>query len=113
MLVAVTFRAKAGKEKDFEELLNDPEAGLAAAKAQGAIRNSLFLKQGVMIRILEFPDGSKPVSMYSIAERDPKFKAFLRAMGSIVEDGFDVDRPETIEAFNRRNMFPLAYDVKA
>ena len=112
MLVAFSFRAKPGKEKEFEQLLNSPESGLKAAKGMGATRNILFMGGGRRIRVLEFPDDAKPVSMLEIAERDPRFKEFLRKMGAIVEDGFDIDRPETLDAFNRRNAFTLAYDVR-
>ena len=43
MLVAFTFRAKPGKETEFERLLNNPEGGRAVAKALGGTRNALFL----------------------------------------------------------------------
>lgn len=113
MLVAFTFRAKPGKEKEFEALLNNPESGRAFAKMMGATRNTLFLKEGRMIRVVEFPEGAKPVPMAEIMERDPKVKEFFRKMGAIVEGGFDPDRPETLEAFNKRITYPIAYDIRA
>ncbi len=112
MLVAFSFRAKPGKEAEFERLLNNPEAARAVAKAQGATRNAMFLKDGRMIRVLEFSEGATPVPLGEIARRDPKVADFLRKLGAVVEDGFDVDRPETLEAFNRRISFPLAFDVR-
>ncbi|MBI2126392.1 MAG: hypothetical protein HYU02_03645 [Thaumarchaeota archaeon] len=112
MLTAISFRAKPGGEREFEQMLNNPEAGRNIAKAMGAIRNTLFLKEGRMFRIMEFPEGVKPMSLIGLAQRDPKVKEFLRKMGSIIEDGFDVDNPESVEAFNRRNSLNLAYDVK-
>ena len=112
MLVAFSFRAKPGKEKEFEQLLNSPESGRMAAKMMGATRNALFLGGGRMIRILEFSEDAKPVPMLELADRDPNFKAFLRKMGTLVEDGFDIDRPETLESFNKRNSFILAYDIR-
>jgi hypothetical protein len=112
MLVCFTFRAKPGKEREFEALLNSAESGRAAAKAMGATRNTLFLGGGRMVRILEFPDGTKPVPMAELAAQDPTFKEFLRKMGALVEDGFDIDRPETLEAFNKRAFVPFAYDVR-
>ena len=46
MLVAFTFRAKKGKELEFERLLRDPESGRRVAQGLGATRNVLFLKDG-------------------------------------------------------------------
>ena len=112
MLVVFSFIAKPGKEREFEALLNNPEAARHVAEAMGATRNALFVKDGRMIRVLEFPEGRKPVPLGEIAERDPSVKAFLRALGPLVEDGFDVDRPETLEAFNKRVLVPQAFDVR-
>lgn len=112
MLLAFTFRAKPGKEKDFERLLNNPDSGRMVAKMMGATRNALFLRDGRMIRIFDVPEGVEPRSMGEIAEREPRVKEFLRALGPLVEDGFDVDRPGSLEAFGRRISLPLAYDVR-
>ena len=112
MLIAFSFRAKAGKEREFEQLLNNPESGRAVAKAMGATRNTLFLKDGYMIRLVEFPVGANPVPLTEIAGRDLNVKTFLRKLGSVIQDGFDVDTPGSMEAFNRRITFPLAYDVR-
>ena len=112
MLVVFSFRAKPGKEREFEELLNDPDAARAVARAMGAVRNALFMKDGRMIRVFEFPEGATPVPLHEIAERDPSLKDFLRKLGPLIEDGFDADRPETLVAFNKRVMFPQAFDVK-
>ena len=65
-----------------------------------------------MIRILELPEDVKPVSMTEIAENNPKIKEFLRKFGPIIENGFDVDEPESLENFNKRITFKLAYDIK-
>lgn len=112
MFVAFTFRAKRGKEAEFERLLNNPDSARAVAKGLGATRNVLFLKDGRMIRILEFPEGAKPVSLADLAERDPNLKAFLRNLGPLIEEGFDVDVPGSLEAFNRRITFTPAFDVR-
>lgn len=112
MLLAFSFRSKPGKEREFEQLLNNPEAARAVAQAMGATRNTLFLKEGRMIRVLEFPEGVKPVPMSTLAERDPNVKAFLRKLGPLVQDGFEVDRPESLEGFNQHSVFSLAFDVR-
>lgn len=112
MLVAFTFQAKPGKEAEFERLLNNPAGGQAVAKGMGATRNVLFLKDGRMIRILEFPEGARPGSLGDLAEKDPNLKAFLRAAGPLIQDGFDFEVPGSLEAFNRRITFTPAYDVR-
>lgn len=112
MLIAFTFRAKPGREHEFEEALNNPESGRDFARMLGATRNTLFLKDGRMIRIMEIPDEATPPSMGELAVKDPNVYAFLKKLGSIIEDGFDIDRPETLDAFNRRATFRLAYDVR-
>ena len=112
MLVAFTFRAKRGSEVEFERVLNNPEGGRAVAIALGAIRNTLFLKDGRMIRIMEFPEGVRPKSLADVAERDPALKAFLRRLGPLIEDGFDPDVPGSLDAFNRRIGLTPAYDVR-
>ncbi len=93
-------------------MLNNAEAGRAVAKAMGATRNTLFLSVGRMIRVLEFPEGVQPISMPELAKADPNVAAFLRKLGPLIEGGFDMEKPETLEEFNRRNMFTLAYDVR-
>jgi len=112
MLVVFSFKAKHGREREFEELLNNPDAARAVARAMGAVRNALFMKDGRMIRVFEFPEGATPVPLHEIAERDPSLKDFLRKLGPLIEDGFDVDRPETLVAFNKRAFVPQAFDVK-
>ncbi len=112
MLVAFSFKAKLGKEKEFERMLNNPEAARAVAKAMGATRNVLFLKGGRMIRVLEFPEGAPPVPLGEVAKRDPRVADFLRKLGPLIEDGFDLDTPGGMEAFNQRIAFPLAFDVR-
>ena len=111
MLVAFSFRAKPGKEKEFEQLLNNSEAGRAAAKAMGALRNTLFISNGRMIRVLEFPEGARPVPMSELAKQDANFMSFLRKLGPLIQDGFDPEHLETMEEFNSRNTFALAYDL--
>ena len=112
MLLAFSFRAKPGKEKEFEQLLNNPEVGRAAATAQGAKRNTLFLSNGRMIRILEFPEGTKPVPMSELFKKDSNVKDFLLKLSPLIQDGPDPDHPETFEEFNKQIMFDLAYDVQ-
>jgi hypothetical protein len=112
MLACFTFRAKAGKEKEFETLLDNAEAGRGVARAMGATRNTLFLRAGRMVRVLEFPDGATPRPLAEIAREDPAIHAFLAALGPLIEDGFDVDAPRSLDAFNRRAVLPLAYDVR-
>ncbi len=113
MLVAFTFRAKPGKEKEFEGLLNNPDAARAVAKAMGATRNTLFLAGGRMVRVIEFPEGVRPRSLSEIAKTDPNVMAFLAKLGPLVEDGFDIGDPGSLEAFNRRITLPVAFDVRA
>ena len=112
MLVCFTFRAKPGKEKEFEELLNAPDGARHVARLMGATRNTLFLGRGRMVRVLEFPEGVKPVPLTEIAAKDAAVQEFLRKLGPLLEDGFDVDRPETLDAFNRRILVPMAFDVR-
>src|SRR3989304_1627614 len=84
----------------LERLMNKPPSARAFAAAMGASRNTLFLKGGQMVRIVEFPEGARPVPMTQVMEQDPKVKEFLKKLGSIVEDGFDPDVPGSLEAFN-------------
>ncbi len=112
MLVCFTFEAKPGREAEFERLVNNPEAGKKVARLMGATRNSLFLKGGRLVRVFEFPEGKKPVSLGELARHDKGIEEFLRAIGSLTKDGFDFDTPGSLEAFNARVMVPLAYDVR-
>lgn len=112
MLVCFTFEAKPGKEAEFERLLNNPESARKIARLMGASRNSLFLKGGRMVRIFEFPEGQTPVSLGELAKKDPAIDAFLRALGPTLRDGYDMDDPGSLEAFNKRVALPLAYDVR-
>lgn len=112
MLVAFSFKAKVGMEEEFERLLNNPESGARIAKAIGAVRNMLFLGNGRMVRIFEFPDGIKPVTMTDLASQDLNAKEFLRTLSAVIEDGFDVDKLETLDDFSKRSSLRLAYDVR-
>lgn len=112
MLVCFTFEAKPGHEAEFDRLLNNAEAGRKVARLMGATRNALFLKGGRMVRVLEFPEDAKPVSLGELAKRDKDIEAFLRALGPLIKDGFDYDKPGSLEAFNQRVMTPLAYDLR-
>ncbi len=112
MLIAFSFHAKPGREKEFEQALNNPESGHMFAKLMGARRNTLFLKGGRMIRVVEFAEGVTPVPLGEIAKNDPKIREFLKKLGGLIEDGFDPDVPGSMEAFNARITFPLAYDVR-
>lgn len=112
MLVCFTFEAKPGKEAEFERLLNNPEAAKKVAHLMGASRNSLFMKNGRMVRVFEFPEGKKPVSLGELAKSDKGIESFLRALGPLVKDGFDLDVPGSIDAFNARVAMPVTYDVR-
>lgn len=112
MLVGFSFKAKAGKTKALEALLDDPERGQAMAEALGATRNLLFWQGDRMIRVLEFPEGTTPPPMGEIADRDPQVRAFLARVGELAEPGFDVDDPETLEAFSQAVALRLVYDVE-
>lgn len=112
MLVCFTFRAKPGKEKEFAQALRNPEMGRRVARLIGATRNTLFLGEDRMVRVLEFPEGAAPRPMGEIAREDPAVGEFLRTLGPLVEPGFDVDDPESLASFNRRAMVPLAFDVR-
>lgn len=112
MLIAFSFQAKRGREKEFEAFLSSPQAARAVGRAMGMARNTLFLGNGRMIRVVEIPDGATPPSILDVAKRDPIVMEFLRKIGPLVEDGFDIDRPETLEAFNKKTTFPLAYDLR-
>jgi hypothetical protein len=112
MLVCFTFEAAPGHEAAFEKLLNNPEAGAKVARLMGATRNTLFLKGGRMVRVFEFPEGRKPVSLGELAKSDRGIEAFLRALGPLVKDGFDIDKPGSLDAFNARAALPLAYDAR-
>ncbi|MES2154397.1 MAG: hypothetical protein V4510_04605 [bacterium] len=65
-----------------------------------------------MVRVLEFPDGSRPTSLVELAGTDPKVAEFLRKLAPLIEDGFNPDDSASLEAFNQRNQFVLAYDVQ-
>jgi hypothetical protein len=112
MLVCFTFEAKPGKEAEFERLLDNPESARKVARLMGASRNSLFMKGGRMVRIFEFPEGKRPVSLGELAKGDPAIAAFLRALGPLVKDGFDIDTPGSLDAFNARVALPMTYDVR-
>jgi hypothetical protein len=112
MLVCFTFEAKPGNEAEFERLLNNPESAKKVARLMGASRNTLYLKHGRMVRIFEFPEGKKPISLGELAKTDAGIDAFLRALGPLVKDGFDIDVPGSLDAFNARVAIPMAYDVR-
>jgi hypothetical protein len=112
MFVCFTFEAKPGKETEFDKVLNNPEAAKKVARLMGATRNTLFLKHGRMVRIFEFPEGKKPVSLGELAKHDAGIDAFLRALGPLIKDGFDPEVPGSLDAFNARAAVPMAYDVR-
>jgi hypothetical protein len=112
MLVCFTFEAKPGKEAEFERLLNNPQSAKKIAGLMGASRNSLFIKGGRMVRIFEFPEGKEPVSLGELANTDKGIESFLRALGPLVKEGFDIKVPGSLDAFNARVALPLAYDVR-
>lgn len=113
MLVCFSFQAKPGREGELERLLNNPEAGAAVARALGATRNTLFLGNGRVVRVLDFPDGSTPRALADVAKEDANVAAFLRALAPLIQNGFDMDVPSSLDVFNQRARIPLAYDVRA
>ena len=113
MITGTSFKAKPGKARELEALLNDPERGRAVAKAMGATRNVLFWQGDRMVRVMEFPEGGRPVPMSEIAARDPDAREFLRRIGDLAEPGYDLDRPETMDAFGQAGALRLLYDVRA
>lgn len=112
MLVCFTFKAKPGLEKAFEDTLRNPDVARRVARLLGATRNVLFLSSGRMVRVLEFPEGTTPRPLGEVAKEDADVATFLRRIGPLIEDGFDPDDPESLAAFTRRSMVPLAYDVR-
>jgi len=82
------------------------------AKGLGATRNTLFLAGRRMVRVLEFPDGAKPGTLAELARHDAAVRSFLQRLGPILEDGFDVAVPGSLDAFNQRALVPLVYDVR-
>lgn len=112
MLYAFSFTAKPGHEERFEELLSDEEQARRITKLLGARRNTLFCKDGRMIRILEGPDDGEKPSMYDLAREHPWFHDFLAEVGELAEDGFDVDDKASLDAFNERVLHPLVLDVR-
>jgi hypothetical protein len=113
MLACFTFLAKPGKEKEFEDLLNNPEAGKAVARGLGALRNTLFLGDGRMVRVLEFPPEGPRKTLGQLARESPEVARFLAKLAPLIQNGFDPSDPASLEAFNRRAMVPAAYDVHA
>lgn len=112
MLVCFTFRCKPGREAEFEALMRNPEAGRLVAARQGAARNTLFLAGGRMVRVMEFPEGVTPRTMWQVAQEEPAVAAFLRRLGPLAEDGFDGDDADSLARFTARAMVPMAYDVR-
>jgi hypothetical protein len=113
MLVCFSFECKPGMEKEFAAALSDPEMGHRVALAMGASRNMLFVRDGRMVRVFEFPEGATPVPIMEIARSDEAVGAFLRSLAPLLKEPFDLSRPETLDAFNKRNVMPVVYDVKA
>ncbi len=112
MLVAFSFRARPGKAAELERLLNDPDAALAVARAMGATRNVLFWQGDRMVRVLEFPDGVKPVPLAEVAKRDPGVARFLAEVGRLSDPPFDPAMPGSLDAFNQAAALRLLYDVR-
>lgn len=112
MLVGFSFQAKPGKARELEELLDNPEGGRHVAKLIGATRNTLFWQGERMVRVLEFPEGTKPVLLAEVAKRDPQVRAFIQNVGRLAEPGFDLDAPGSLEAFNQAAALRLLYDVR-
>jgi hypothetical protein len=112
VLIAYAFEAAPGKEKEFEAHLANPAFGAKVCRLIGASRNTLFLKDGKMVRVFEFPDGAKPTPLLEAAKKDAELAAFMRKLGTLVKGGFDYDRPETFLAFNASVQLPLAFDVR-
>lgn len=112
MLVAFAFGAKPGKAKDLGKLLADEETARRVTELLGARRNVLFMKDGRMVRILEFDDDADKPSMYDLAHQHAWFHEFLAEVGRLAEGGFDVDDEDSFEAFNEQVFHPLVYDIE-
>ncbi|MHB8604081.1 MAG: hypothetical protein ACYDCK_02400 [Thermoplasmatota archaeon] len=112
MLVAYYFEAAPGKEKEFEAHLDQPEFGVEVARWMGATRNTLFLRDGKMFRVFEFPDGVKPVPLLEIAAREPAMRAFMKKLGTLTKIGFDLDDAASFARFNDATRMALAFDVR-
>jgi len=65
-----------------------------------------------MVRVLEFADGVTPVPVAHAAKTDAGLAAFLRKLGPLVQEGFDFDEPGSLDAFNKRVVLPVAFDVR-
>ena len=113
MLVCFSFECKPGMEKEFAEILSDPEMGHRVALAMGATRNTLFMRGRRMVRVFEFRDGTTPVPLIEIARNDDAIATFLRRLAPLLEEPYDLSRPETMDAFNKGNVMPVVYDVRA
>lgn len=112
MLIAFAFHARPGHEAELEALLNDPPMAERVGRGLGAVRNTLFMGRGRVVRILEFPEGVKPRSMAELAAADPQVADFLGRLGPLVEDGFDFDEPGSLDRFNARALMPLTFDLR-
>lgn len=63
--------------------------------------------------MLHFPDGDGPPPYPAdIARRDPSVREFLQAVGKLAEPGFDLERPGTLDAFNKMAATRLVLDVR-
>ena len=113
MLVCFSFECKPEMEQEFAEVLADPEMAHRIALAMGATRNTLFMRGRLMVRVFDFPDGVAPVPLMEVARNDEAVATFLRRLAPLLVEPYDLNRPESMDAFNKRNRMPLVYDVKA
>ncbi|HEX9708861.1 MAG TPA: hypothetical protein VGB42_02705 [Candidatus Thermoplasmatota archaeon] len=112
MLVCFNLEALPGKEREFEALLSDKGIGERIALRTGARRNMIFVKEGKMVRILEFADGTTPVPLSAAAKEDPAIAKFLHDLAPLVKEGYVAGDDRSFADFMKRVSYPLAYDVR-
>ena len=96
----------------MRRLLDDEATARRVALAMGASRNLLLWQGDRMVRVLEFPDGARPVPIDEIAAKNPDVREFLRRLGELTEPPFDVDRPGALAAFTRAAAMDVVLDVR-
>lgn len=112
MLVCFNLEAVPGREKEFEALLSDKAIGERILMRTGARRNMVFVKDGKMIRILEFSDGTTPVPLSAAAKEDAAIAKFLEDLAPLVKDTYVPGDDKDFAEFMKRVSFALAYDVR-
>jgi hypothetical protein len=112
MLVCFFLQSQPGAEKEFERLLSDKAVGERILQRTGARRNMVFVRDGHMIRILEYADGTTPVPLSAAAKEDAAIAKFLQDLAPLVKDGYVAGDDKSFAEFMKRVAFTLAYDVR-